>query len=67
MPFPSPGDLPDPEIKEPRPPPLHRLFTVRAIKEACPNFTYIYIYDGYSSFDSKKKGFEVADLNIESE
>ena len=67
LPFPSPGDLSDPEIKEPGSPSLHRLFIVRAIGEARPNFTYIYIYDGYFSFDSKKKGFEVADLNIESE
>ena len=44
LPFPSPGDLSDPEIKEPGSPSLHRLFIVRAIGEARPNFTYIYIY-----------------------
>ena len=35
--------------------------------QGSPFQLYIYIYDGYSSFGFKKKGFEAADLNIESE
>ena len=51
LPFPSPGDLPDPGI-EPRSPALRRRFTVWAIREAGSNSTcatrnYFYGFHGF--------------------